>query len=84
MLFVLFVLCIELNEPTRLNAFEILFMIYSLGFSLEKVAAMQEHGVKGVILLNSSPSVLLISMNSSLLQWDVGRYIINGTGFFTD
>jgi hypothetical protein len=26
---------------------EILFMIYSLGFTLEKVAAMQEHGIKG-------------------------------------
>ncbi|KZV60021.1 hypothetical protein PENSPDRAFT_659803 [Peniophora sp. CONT] len=45
-LFILFVICIELNEPTRLNAWEVLFMIYSLGFSLEKVAAMQEHGVK--------------------------------------
>ena len=48
MLFILFVLCIESNEPTRLNTFEVLFMIYSLGFSLEKVAAMQEHGVKGM------------------------------------
>ncbi|VDB94664.1 unnamed protein product [Peniophora sp. CBMAI 1063] len=45
-LFILFVACIELNEATRLNTWEVLFMIYSLGFSLEKVAAMQEHGVK--------------------------------------
>jgi hypothetical protein len=26
---------------------EIIFMVYSLGFTLEKVAAMQEHGIKG-------------------------------------
>ena len=26
-------------------------MVYSLGFSLEKVAAMQEHGITGDVLL---------------------------------
>lgn len=26
---------------------EIVFMVYALGFTLEKVAAMQEHGIKG-------------------------------------
>lgn len=25
-----------------------MFMIYSLGFALEKVAAMQEHGIRGM------------------------------------
>ena len=39
----------ELNERDRLNAWEIAFMVYSLGFSLEKVAAMQEHGIRGDI-----------------------------------
>jgi hypothetical protein len=41
-------------------------MIYSLGFSLEKVAAMQEHGIRGKVfhvlpvrrLLNGSISLL--------------------------
>ncbi|KAI0034476.1 hypothetical protein K488DRAFT_45428 [Vararia minispora EC-137] len=45
-LFVLFIICIEFNESTRLNTYEIIFMIYALGFSLEKVAAMQEHGIR--------------------------------------
>lgn len=46
-LFLLFVVAVELNEVDHLNAWEIAFMIYSLGFSLEKVAAMQEHGIRG-------------------------------------
>ncbi|KAI0272571.1 hypothetical protein BC834DRAFT_353387 [Gloeopeniophorella convolvens] len=45
-LFTLFVIAIELNELDRINGWEIAFMVYSLGFSLEKIAAMQEHGVK--------------------------------------
>ncbi|THH05416.1 hypothetical protein EW145_g4818 [Phellinidium pouzarii] len=45
-LFVLFVMTLELSELDRLNWAEIAFMIYALGFSLEKVAAMQEHGLK--------------------------------------
>ncbi|EGN96774.1 hypothetical protein SERLA73DRAFT_75638 [Serpula lacrymans var. lacrymans S7.3] len=45
-LFILFVVAIEMNERHRLNIPEILFMVYALGFTLEKVAAMQEHGIK--------------------------------------
>ncbi|KAF9075354.1 receptor-activated Ca2+-permeable cation channel [Rhodocollybia butyracea] len=45
-LFVLFVLAIEWNIEDKLNAPEITFMIYALGFCLEKVAAMQEHGIQ--------------------------------------
>ncbi|KDR80736.1 hypothetical protein GALMADRAFT_241168 [Galerina marginata CBS 339.88] len=45
-LFILFVLAIEFNERNRLNPWEIAFMVYALGFTLEKVAAMQEHGIK--------------------------------------
>ena len=26
---------------------ELAFMVYSLGFSLDKMAAMQEHGIRG-------------------------------------
>jgi hypothetical protein len=31
----------------RINGWEIAFMVNALGFSLEKVAAMQEHGIRG-------------------------------------
>jgi hypothetical protein len=44
---VLFAVAVELNEVDRVNAWEVAFMIYSTGFSLEKVAAMQEHGMRG-------------------------------------
>jgi hypothetical protein len=46
-LFVLFVIAIETNEVNKINISENLFMIYALGFTLEKIAAMQEHGIKG-------------------------------------
>jgi len=45
-LFVLFIVAVELNERDCLNMWEVAFMIYSLGFSLDKVAAMQEHGIR--------------------------------------
>ena len=47
-LFILFVNALEYNERDRLNISEIVFMIYALGFSLEKLAAMQEHGIQGI------------------------------------
>ncbi|KAI6041283.1 hypothetical protein EDC04DRAFT_3139831 [Pisolithus marmoratus] len=46
-LFILFVIAIETNEPHRINTPESIFMICALGFTLEKLAAMQEHGIKG-------------------------------------
>ncbi|KAG6860882.1 hypothetical protein C0995_006437 [Termitomyces sp. Mi166 len=46
-LFILFIIAIEVSERDTLGVPEIIFMIYSLGFTLEKVAAMQEHGIKG-------------------------------------
>ncbi|KAJ7155368.1 receptor-activated Ca2+-permeable cation channel [Mycena crocata] len=45
-LFILFIVAIEMNEQKHINFPEMLFMIYALGFTLEKVAAMQEHGIK--------------------------------------
>ncbi|OSD02921.1 hypothetical protein PYCCODRAFT_1388954 [Trametes coccinea BRFM310] len=45
-LFVLFVFALEYSELNRINIAEAIFMIYALGFTLEKVAAMQEHGIK--------------------------------------
>ncbi|KAG6919506.1 hypothetical protein DXG01_005096 [Tephrocybe rancida] len=37
---------IEVSKRDRLDVPEVVFMVYSLGFTLEKVAAMQEHGIK--------------------------------------
>ncbi|KAF8845109.1 hypothetical protein BDN67DRAFT_1007476 [Paxillus ammoniavirescens] len=45
-LFVFFVVAIEMNERHRINTPEKIFMFYALGFTLEKLAAMQEHGIK--------------------------------------
>ncbi|OBZ74219.1 Calcium channel YVC1 [Grifola frondosa] len=45
-LFIFFVIALEFNERDKLNASELVFMIYALGFTLEKIAAMQEHGIK--------------------------------------
>jgi hypothetical protein len=43
----LFVIAIEMNERHRINTAETIFMVYALGFALERLAAMQEHGIKG-------------------------------------
>ncbi|KZT20100.1 hypothetical protein NEOLEDRAFT_1182830 [Neolentinus lepideus HHB14362 ss-1] len=45
-LFILFVLALEVNELNRVNVAEGAFMVYALGFTLEKIATMQEHGIK--------------------------------------
>ncbi|TFK65590.1 hypothetical protein BDN72DRAFT_900556 [Pluteus cervinus] len=45
-LFVLFIVAIELNKTKYINKAEACFMVYALGFTLEKLAAMQEHGIK--------------------------------------
>ncbi|KAI1793525.1 hypothetical protein LXA43DRAFT_971864 [Ganoderma leucocontextum] len=45
-LFVLFVCAIEFSALDTINLAEVIFMVYALGFTLEKVAAMQEHGIK--------------------------------------
>lgn len=50
-LFILFIVALEFNQLEKLNLAEALFMIYALGFTLEKVAAMQEHGIKGFFCL---------------------------------
>ncbi|PFH51765.1 hypothetical protein AMATHDRAFT_2680 [Amanita thiersii Skay4041] len=46
LLFLFFVIALEYSERDRLNPPEVIFMVYALGFTLEKVAAMQEHGIK--------------------------------------
>ncbi|KAG8925536.1 hypothetical protein FRC01_010038 [Tulasnella sp. 417] len=45
-LFILFVIALEGNEVDKINWSEGIFMLYALGFTLDKVAAMQEHGMK--------------------------------------
>jgi hypothetical protein len=50
------VVAIELNEPSSINIPETLFMIYGLGFTLEKLATMQEHGITGTMFALTSSS----------------------------
>ena len=54
-LFTLFIIALEFNKIDDINIAEGVFMIYALGFTLEKVAAMQEHGIKrkGTIFIPS-------------------------------
>lgn len=50
-------------------------MIYGLGFTLEKVAAMQEHGIKG----DSSSRLLRDILTIYLVYFD-GTWVSLGTG----
>ncbi|EJU03811.1 hypothetical protein DACRYDRAFT_21243 [Dacryopinax primogenitus] len=45
-LFVLFIIALEGAEIDHFNGYEACFMVYAAGFTLEKLAAMQEHGLK--------------------------------------
>ncbi|KAG8961713.1 hypothetical protein FRC03_005040 [Tulasnella sp. 419] len=45
-LFITYVIALEGNELSRINWCEGIFMIYATGFTLDKAAAMQEHGMK--------------------------------------
>lgn len=70
-LFILFVIAIEMNQRHRINTAETIFMVYALGFTLEKLACMQEHGIKG-----KSSYLLLLPIpliSHSLLQGDLGE-----------
>lgn len=52
---------------------EAVFMIYALGFTLEKVAAMQEHGIEGSGILH--PALFTQSDNQTL------QYISRARGY---
>ena len=69
-MFVLFFIALEFNEHGRLNAAEMCFMIFALGFALEKVAAMQEHGIKGMPFLHDNMKVTFIL--PSIFQGNLG------------
>lgn len=70
-LFILFIVALEFNNIDDINIAEGIFMIYALGFTLEKVAAMQEHGIRGVS--NYMHEVNLSHIADSLLQGNMGR-----------
>lgn len=74
-LFILFVVALEFNERDRVNVPETIFMVYALGFTLEKVAAMQEHGIKGISCpSNVSMKILFLTLFiHSLLQGYMGK-----------
>ena len=74
-LFILFVIAIETNEPQRINTPELIFMIYGLGFTLEKLAAMQEHGIKGDLMSTLLHYVLTIYF-LSVLHRHLGQSMI--------
>ncbi|KZT59024.1 hypothetical protein CALCODRAFT_523414 [Calocera cornea HHB12733] len=50
-LFILFIIALEGAEVDSLNIYEASFMVSSTGFTLEKLAAMQEHGLKSKLTL---------------------------------
>lgn len=64
-LFILFVNALEYNERDKLNISEIVFMIYAFGFSLEKLAAMQEHGIQGIF---TTKSLILVYQSYPILS----------------
>lgn len=45
-LFVLYILTIEHIDTNYMNGYELAFIVYALAFSLDKAAAMREHGLK--------------------------------------
>lgn len=46
-LFVLYIIAIENIQIEYMNTPEIIFAIYAVAFSLDKLAAIREHGLKG-------------------------------------
>lgn len=70
-----------MNQRHRINTPEAVFMVYALGFTLEKLAAIQEHGIKG----KSSHLLSPIPLTShSLLQGDLGEPCGTRTGIMED
>lgn len=45
-LFVLYIMTIEHIDTNHMNGYELAFIVYALAFSLDKAAAMREHGLK--------------------------------------
>ena len=67
----LFVLTLELSNLERINLEEALFMVFALGFSLEKLAAIQEHGIKGGVLRLLLSGGNELKLSPSLCQWNL-------------
>lgn len=60
-----------MNERHRINIAETIFMVYALGFTLERLAAMQEHGIKGRCSFSLLPTPLNLH---SLFQGYLGKH----------
>ncbi len=71
-LFILFITAIEFAKKDRLITAEICFMIYALGFTLEKIAAMQEHGIHGLSEIITFLQTLRDLTFVSFLQGNMG------------
>jgi hypothetical protein len=82
-LFILFVIATEFAEKDRLIIAEIIFMIYSLGFTLEKVAAMQEHGIHGQYQCELLWTIADLKFHS-LLQGHMGVFLRFGYHVISD
>jgi hypothetical protein len=72
LLFILFIVALEFSERDKINTPEIIFMVYALGFALEKVAALQEHGIKGVVIVN-----ILLRISDFLSVYFTGTWVCN-------
>ncbi len=46
-LFILYCITIERLDPGYINMYETVFIVYALAFSLDKLATIREHGLKG-------------------------------------
>jgi hypothetical protein len=46
-LFVLYVIAIEQLQTQHITGWEVVFMVYAVAFSVDKLAATREHGMKG-------------------------------------
>ena len=72
----LFIVAIEYNNIKRINTAELAFMTYASGFTLERIAAMQEHGLSGAREINDPPRIQT-DTSSSILQGNMGKYYIS-------
>ena len=65
----------------HINAWEVAFMVNSLGFCLEKVAAMQEHGIRGNVNQGLAAHLLMkVSPVFFTGTWVRGVYKIVASG----
>jgi hypothetical protein len=64
-LFILYCLTIERLDPGYINMYEAVFIVYALAFSLDKLATIREHGLKGEL---RPPTLLTPVFASSMVN----------------